>query len=363
MPFRAIPFAEAQSKEHCQSESQGGRSRWAAKGGCTNSRPNRKYAHMVGCHMRALLSDSGVDTIRFRWREDNVTYLKFQRRPEGTIEGHRGERYIQTPLGRIDAFPDGMCYMEGRAAAINARDRDEHALASIPEVYLAEQAAAAYMRENGCELGDSPARLGRIDLASELRFDDPQEGSAFLHSLASLDVPWCKSRVDGRKGANIETVSFHGTRGKTIYLRAYDKGVESGTQRAGVRIRMERQKRFRKEREPLATDLDFTDLRRAFWGREFSRLSNLRTASVVDLAGAMELLCERATNYAQLERLAGYLLIGNYPWAADTIKRDSRERRDAELRALGVFVDPTQIERLEVPMGAYLQTLGSAWAA
>lgn len=314
--------------------------------------------------MRALLSDSGVDTIRFRWREDNLAYVKFQRRPEGTIEGHRGERYVQTELGRIGAFPDGLFYLEGRAAALCAGTSENHDLATVPEVFLAEQAATDIMRDNGCELGDaSRARLGRIDLASELRFDDPSEGSAFLHSLASLDVPWCKSRVDGRKGDTIETVSFHGTRGKTIYLRAYDKGVESGTHRAGVRIRVERQKRYRKEREPLATELDILDLRQAFWGREFAKLSNLPTATVVDLRGAIEVLCERATTYAQLERLAGYLVVGHYPGLSDAMERTTRWRRDSELRDLGIFVDPTQIERLEVPVGAYLQTLGAAWAA
>jgi len=311
--------------------------------------------------MRALLSDSGIDTVRFRWRTDNEAYHKFQRRPEGTIEGYRGERFVQTPLGRIGSYPDGLFYLEGRVAAILAGTAEDHSLAAPDDLLLAEQAAHGFLKENGCELGDAePARLGRIDLASELRFSDPSEGSAFLHSLASLDVPWCKSRVDGRKGSKIETVSFHGARGKTIYLRAYDKGIESGTDKPGVRIRVERQKRFRKSREPFGQDFAVSDLRKAYWGREFSRLADLPTATVCDVRGALETLAERAPTYALMERLAGYIVVGGLI----EYSQPTRWRRESELRNLGIFVDPgTQVERLEVPVGAYLQTLGAAWAA
>jgi hypothetical protein len=309
--------------------------------------------------MTALLSDSGVDTVRFRWRADNVSYRLFERRSEGTIEGHRGERFVQTPFGRIGAFPDGLFYIEGRAAALADQNRDNHDLLPPHEMHSAERAAIRLMRENGCQLGDEPARLGRVDLASEMRFSDPSEGSAFLHSLSALDVPWCKSRVDGRKGTNIETVSFHGTRGKTIYLRAYDKGVESRTERAGQRIRVERQKRYRKEREPSVGQLQDSDLRKAFWGREFARLSELPSATVCDVAGALDVLYERCESWQKFERLAGYIVVGRL------IDYDSvtKWRRESEMRALGLSVDPTQVERLDVPVGRYIQTLGAAWAA
>jgi hypothetical protein len=310
--------------------------------------------------MRALLSASGVDTVRFRWREDNVAYLNFLRRPEGTIEGYRGERFVQTPFGRIGAYHDGLFYMEGRAAALANADSDDHTLLSVDDLPSAERVAHSIMVDNGCPLGNDPARLGRIDLASELRFSDGAEGSAFLHSLSSLDVPWAKTRVDGKKGSKIETVSFHGTRGKTIYLRAYDKGVESGTAKAGQRIRMERQKRFRKTAEPSSAEFQLYDLRKIFWGREFAKLSGLPTATVCDVRGALEALCERCTSYSQLERLAGYVVVGGMI----DYGRSTLYSREGEMRSLGIFIDPaTQVERLEVPVGEYLQTLGAAWAA
>jgi predicted transcriptional regulator len=192
-----------------------------------------------------------------------------------------------------------------------------------------------------------------------MRFSRGSEGQAFLHSLASMDVPWCKSRTDGRKGDHIETVSFHGTRGKTIYLRAYDKGVESKTLPPGERIRVERQRRYRKEREQTVAQLASADLHSIYLGKEFASLVNLPTATVCDVPEALQVLWERAGDWQQFERLAGYIVAGH----AIDYPRATSYRRPAELRSLGIYVDPAQIERVEVPVGRYLHALSSAWAA
>lgn len=307
----------------------------------------------------AICSDSGIDTVRFRWRGDPEVYQHWQRRPEGTIEGYRGERFVQTKLGRIGAYSDGMVYLEGRASAILQQDSEDHALLPVHGLSTAERVARAFVQQQGAPVPDEVARLGRVDLAAELRFADPRAGSAFLHSLASLDVPWCKSRVDGRKGDHIETVSFHGTSGATIYLRAYDKGVESKTAQPGIRIRVERQRRFRKVREQLPEDFLASDLRSAYLGREFKLLADLPSATVCDVPEALDALIDKAQTWRQFERLAGYICAGGYI----EYPRDKEYARLAELRQLGIFVDPTQRERLEVPVGRYLQALASAWAA
>jgi hypothetical protein len=309
--------------------------------------------------MSAHCSDRGIDTVRFRWRTDNVAYLKFQQRPEGTIEGYRGERFEQTPLGRIGVYPDGLVYMEGRAQAILLTDKDDHTLCQPDNLISAERVARSLVQDAGVPLGNEGAQLGRVDLASELRFSDGYDGSAFLHSLASLDAPWCKSRVDGRKGDSIETVSFHNTRGKSILLRAYDKGVESGTHLPGHRIRVERQRRFRKEREPNVAMFVAADLRKMYVGREFESLAHLsRTSYVCNVPDALRLLLESDLPDATVERLAGFLVVGRHL----DYNRVSLWRRSAELRSLGIAVDPAAIEMVEVPVGRYLEALSSAWA-
>jgi len=310
--------------------------------------------------MSAVCSDQGIDTVRFRWRTDNDVYRKWEERPNGTIEGYRGERFDQTPLGRLGVYRDGLVYLEGRASALLNQDPDDHDLLHPTDLLSAAQVSLSFVQELGCPVPDTePVRLGRADLAAEMRFSNPREGSAFLHSLSSLDVPWCKSRTDGRKGNHIETVSFHGTNGKSIYLRAYDKGVESGTAAPGARLRLERQKRFRKDREPDVSMFATSDLRKMFVGREFSRLVDLPCATVCDVPEALEVLAASAQTWRQYERMAAYIVVGDdiiYP-------RDKAYARAAELRSLGIFVDPTQIERVEVPVGRYLHALASAWSA
>lgn len=310
--------------------------------------------------MSALCSDAGIDTVRFRWRtQDTDVYRSFERRLEGTIEGPRGERFVPTGVGRVGAYPDGLVYLEGRASAIAARDKNDHGLATVEQLFTAERVARQLAKEHGVNLTNEQAQLGRVDLASELRFQRGQDGSAFLHSLAALDVPWCKSRTDGRKGAHLETVSFHGTTGKTIYLRAYDKGIESDTAPPGHRIRVERQKRYRKDREPTLGEFSVTDLRKVYVGREFAKLCELPYATVCDVPEALNALLESDLQDSAVERLAGFLVVGHhldYP-------RATFYRRAAELRALGIFVDPAQVERLQVPVGQYLQALAASWSS
>lgn len=266
---------------------------------------------------------------------------------------------MQTELGRVGCYPDGMAYIEGRVSAMVVGSPDEHRLATVHELPTAERVAHRIVNDVGYPVPEEPARLGRIDLASEMRFTRGSEGLAFLHSLSRIDVPWCKSRTDGRKGDSIETVSFHGTRGKTIYLRAYDKGIESGTYPPGERIRVERQKRYRKERELTVEMLQGANLHSMYLGREFSKLVNLPMATVCDVPEALEVLWERCESSRQMEYLAGYLVVGQYL----DYDRQTIWRRESALRELGIYVDPTQIERVEVPVGRYLHALAAAWAA
>jgi len=308
--------------------------------------------------MSAFCSDSGVDTVRFRWRTSNEVYRAFQRRPNGVIQGYRGEVFDQTAVGRVGVYPDGLVYLEGRASAILHADPEDHHLLEPAGLLSAERVALRLVQQHGAPVpDDAEARLGRADLAAELRFGSSAEGSAFLHALASLDVPWCKSRTDGRKGDRVETVSFHGVHGRSIYLRAYDKGVESGTAAPGLRIRVERQRRFRKDREPNVSMFTTSDLRQVYLGREFAQLTQLPYATVCDVPEALATLLDRNLSAAQTERLAGFLTVGRH------LDHPTRTlyRRYAELRSLGIYVDPAQIERLEVPVGRYLQALAAAW--
>jgi hypothetical protein len=112
----------------------------------------------------------------------------------------------------------------------------------------------------------------------------------------------------------------------------------------------------------LSDGLNVFDLRKWYLGREFEPLSDLPCATIADLRGALISIAQKSSLSPQQKmRLAGYAVLGRY--IEDEIPRTTIYRLRSELRQAGIFVDPTQIERLEVPVGRYLQTLSSAWAA
>jgi hypothetical protein len=161
---------------------------------------------------------AGVDTVRFRFRGDVHGHERFARSGLHR-EGPRGEVYRQEDGIRLGAFRDGTLYAEGRLAAL-VNGSDDHSL--LPIAALSDGAAAARERF-GFAVDASGAAVGRLDVA-ELRFDDGRDGLSFLHALSQADVPWAKVGTEGKKRDRIQTVNFRSVRGRTILMRAYDKG-------------------------------------------------------------------------------------------------------------------------------------------
>jgi len=63
-----------------------------------------------------------------------------------------------------------------------------------------------------------------------------------------------EGRTEGKKRECIQTVNFRSVRGRTILMRAYDKGIESGVASPGELIRFERQRRYH-ERDELSVSV------------------------------------------------------------------------------------------------------------
>jgi hypothetical protein len=311
-------------------------------GGSTNSRPSAKNGALGTAH--------GVDTVRFRFREGNDAYLRLRSRPDGCEQGVRGELWWREGAARVGVYPDGLVTVEGRAAALVAGDRGDHSLLEPGRLLLAERAAA------GLVAAATRPTLGRVDLAGELRFGDGREGLAFLQALSSIDVPWCKVGIEGRRGDSVETVYARSTNGRSVLWRAYDKGVESDTAAPGERIRWERQIRMRKVREQTVEQFLEGDLRAAFVGR-LRRVASIGDVVVADVVGAVERLGELALPPTKRDRLTGYLLWGG---RGDYAPRTAQRLR-AELRELGVGLDSAQPVRLVVPVGRHLRTLAAMW--
>lgn len=316
------------------------------EGGATNSRPTPESWNR-----------HGVDTVRYRYRADACAYAKFAH-AGASSEGPRGELHRQADGVRIGAHRDGMLYAEGRLAAI-LNGPDDHSLLPIAAL---EHGAHAAARRFGFDVETTDARLGRLDIAAELQFDDGRDGLAFLHALSLADVPWAKVGTEGKKREQIQTVNFRSVRGRQILMRAYDKGIEASIARPGELIRFERQRRYRKTAEKAVVQALELDPGQLFIGRELDALVELRAETVCDTWGAIdrlnELVQQRRLTAPKADALAGFLVR-----RGEGHKSSTWYSRSADLRALGIILDPVARANTAVPVGHYLRSMVELLAA
>lgn len=315
-------------------------------GGSSNSRPTLKCGQ------------AGVDTVRLRYRDGRARLFDAIRR-QTHQQGARGELYVQRDGCRWGAFPDGLGYVEGRVAAL-LDGPEAHYLATPRQVVEASEIFANTVGAN--ELAD--VVLGRLDLASELRFDDGREGLALMRAMAALDVPWLKTGTEGSKRDGLETVQFRTINGRTIQLRLYDKGRESGQENDGEHLRAERQRRFRRGREIVAEQLPTLNLAEMYVGRELRQFTaSGYEATVCNSPDAVQLLNALADSgrvtQGTADVLAGFVARGR---RRHVYTRQTWDRRWAALRQLGIFIDDQASELVSLPVAAYVGQLVENWA-
>jgi hypothetical protein len=295
--------------------------------------------------------------VRFRFRGQ-----------EGAYERAKSLRWAQHAHGElrdsrdgvtVGAYADGLVTVEGRLAAL-LHGPDDHRLVSADGFRSAPAVAAERF---GLSLAQ-PVGVGRADLASELVFDDGRDGLDLLRAAASLDVPWAKIGTEGGKRGTVETVYVRSLTGRTVLLRLYDKGRETGEAAPGTWLRLERQRRYRKAREPEVDDVLAQGLGTVFVGRELARLvAGVGDVHVCDRLGAVEVLRRLASvgriPPSKAERLAGFVLLDGVGLPART-----QRRRASELRELGIALEPLAAQPVTtVPLASYLGAFAEAWAA
>jgi hypothetical protein len=317
------------------------------EGGSSNSRP-----------IPESWSRRGIDTVRYRFRSDSEGKLRFTNWWDYK-EGPRGEVYRTEDGIRTGAYHDGTLYAEGRLANFLYGPEDH----SLPPASALGAGAQRATERFGFPVDQRRhVALGRLDVATELRFEDGNDGLAFLHALSLADVPWAKVGTEGKKRDRIETVVFRTTRGRTILMRAYDKGVEAKLAPPGEIIRFERQRRYRRAVEPSVAQAVKLDLRSVFVGRELRSLAEVSAEVVCDLWGAIDRL-NQLVEWGQLRATKADALSGFIARGGGGHKLSTRYSRYADLRNLGILLDPLARERTSVPVGAYLREMVDAWAA
>jgi len=342
---------------------------------------------VVGC---------GIDTVSFCWRPQSErlwTHLREPLRMGSDLQGWDPETdeffassgVAHTQLGhvlvnevigggRVGYFPgQRLIYIEGRLAALNARDANASGLAPQLQLDIAPRLSALAISRLLCpsSICFEKCTLRRLDLACDVRFSEGAQGLRFLRALAALDLPRQKSDV-WKKDGRTETIYYRTPKRAKIRLRVYDKGIESGSHSAGELVRLEQQLRWVGKKQPDPATIARSDLGR-LWQGQLHAWEDSENVAVADLDSMqrviLQAVSEKQIPIYQAERLLGTLAMrgrgfGKESFAADG-KRHLWARRSRELRALGFVLDEdglgTKREQATLPLGTILCALRQAW--
>lgn len=217
----------------------------------------------------------GVDTVSWGWsdvaavdrflRLDGMVPQGEDRRPLRVVPSSGGGMRLSRRvdgLGTVGAFPGAsLLFVEGRVRALRVRDEQDHGLGAVAELPPVQEQVCEDLARLLGRSPEGPPALRRADLSGELDYHRGEDGREFLGLLDALHSARYKTApVRERGGPGLETAYWRTPRRSVPVLRAYDKGVESGTAPAGERIRIERQLRYRGSQRPtleqwLAGDL------------------------------------------------------------------------------------------------------------
>jgi hypothetical protein len=300
----------------------------------------------------------GADTVRLRSRADVNAYETAGRLRHQELGGRRVAALVDGM--RVEVARDGLVCVEGRVAGMLDQSHDLSPASRLADV---EEAVEAALTSHGFEVDE--LAVGRLDLAADLRFDNGADGLALLRAAAAANLPWLKAGTEGEKRTALETVYWRTMTGRSVQLRLYDKGVETGLAAPGTWLRLERQIRWRKTRERPVAALVTADLGALFRARYLEALTNVPDVVHTNRQGAFEHLRRSylasprtGRDGLRFERLAGFLLTGG-----EGLSRSTYYDRWSELDELGLAVELDAAGTVTVPVGAYLELVSEAWAA
>lgn len=327
---------------------------------------------MIASPKQPSVAGAGFDTISYAWRpEDTGALDSFATRGYSPTKGQGYVLDKRGPAGeRLLMYPrTGVLALETRLGALLAGDEKCTDLAPAAEVARGEVAA----RDVAQALLRAPVRgqseVRRYDLTSELSFDSPAEGHAFLRTLAGMCPPGMKVNTWSSPGhsGTLQTVYYRTPKRGEVRFRAYDKGVESGTDVPGTRIRLEAQMRPDKQQRRSPEQLLEHDLRVDF-GRSLAPF--VATGGEVVAAGTdgavthlVGQVARGELSMARAERLAGSIaILGAFGRGVYDSPLASR-RRLAALREAGVSLEDTLPPSSVVPVGQLLRDAVAQFAA
>ena len=310
--------------------------------------------------------------------------MSFAFRPKGrawfsVVDGFRGKPHRWGQGGalvadergaggiRLMAWPAySVVAVEGRLGALLAGDVDDHSLAPasalVDGAVMASDLLSSY---SGADVGRA-AEVRRVDLASELRFGAGSDGLAFLRTVAGMAPARLVTDVWRGADGQPQTVYRRTPKRGVVLDRIYDKGVESGSHAAGLRLRIENQQRPAKSKRVRPDVLSTSDLKGVF-GRTMNPYLLSSEVLVAGPDGAVAELAARAIRgeltHAKAERLIGSVALlkhggrAVYDRDGDAHKVGERRsnRRLKALRDAGVVLSDELPAESVVPVSQLLR--------
>ncbi|MEX2105930.1 MAG: hypothetical protein WD810_03425 [Solirubrobacterales bacterium] len=326
--------------------------------------------------------EAGIDTWSVCWYlRDESTAVKAME-SLATVPAPRSKLIEESVLGhRVGWFPgsrllfaeghpssQGLCKADALPGVLEALSESLADLGVLPPAYklIPHAGPQGFNRALG---GSGFGGIRRMDATVDLKFDQPADGLAALAGVAALPLPRIKTEVEREVGGSrIETVTLHGSGGRSILGRWYDKGIESGSAGRGLHIRPEDQRRFAKDARPPVDVVAQGSFVRDAFVRRFEPLwraaKGVKVAGPIELAQRLgELQDEGRITAAEAKAIAGHLLLQTA--GAQRQSRAQCYKDRAAARRHGLVLADGVLDHVEVDLGEILEQVmdAEAWGA
>jgi hypothetical protein len=207
-------------------------------------------------------------------------------------------------------------------------------------------------------------RVVRVDVAVDVRYEDPQEGHATLEALRF--ARWPKGWYAEWQGPPPYTTVAVKSGRKTV-ARVYCRNAKLGTGERWGKLRFEREHRFDWATARPVEELASETAAEIYWGSVFGhgRASGrvTRLPREVEAMRLIERVALGEITTVQYEQLSAFLTAERLGMVEKAYSRETARRRRALARDLGVAAGDPEVDELDLSLDAALAVPRGAWAA
>lgn len=318
----------------------------------------------------AEVTAAGVDTWSPGWYVNPDGRAAAWLSEHAVVSAAAGAMLVPESIGghRVGWFPTGLVFAEGHPAGPERLCPPGQLVPRMLDLQesIVEAGLPLNLRERPFDhLGATAegfAGLRRADFTVNLTLPSRGEGLAVLAGIAACARDGVgKSNIRFGRDRGVETVYLHGSAGKKVLGRVYDKGLEAGWGPRGTILRGEDQRRWPKGERRDPAELTAAASRSNFQRRFYPLWKASKGVIVAGHVAIAERLAEAVQSGelpAQRARLlAGDILLEATGHAAEIAGPSTLRRSRAMRRELGLVLADGVLEEVEVDVGAVLEAV------